>query len=196
MNDEKMIGKNIKCARLEKGLSQRKLANECGFSDTTLSGYENGRKIPNLITIAKIAQHLNVSIDRLYYGDEDNAFIDAVPDNGRKIVNAIYYLWSIGVIEYSEYPFSDISMSEYYNQGEPAGMFLLLRKFHKPIKRLLISLNEFQLNKETYQDGEKYLEMLLASVATEINNEIKCEEQIELERRKRMEKEYSHYFKE
>ena len=81
---EDSIGKNIKAVRLERELSQETLANACGFSNTTLSAYENGRKLPNLITIAKIAKQLNVSIERLYYGDENSAFIISAPDEGKK----------------------------------------------------------------------------------------------------------------
>lgn len=85
MNDyETMIGKNIKEVRNQRQLSQETLATACGFSNTTLSAYENGRKIPNLVTIAKIAKQLNVSIERLYYGDENNAFIISAPDEGKK----------------------------------------------------------------------------------------------------------------
>ena len=59
------IGKNIRIVRNEKGLSQEKLAQMCGFSNTTLSAYENSKKFPNLDTTATIARELNVSIERL-----------------------------------------------------------------------------------------------------------------------------------
>ena len=72
---EKKIGENIRDVRQEKKLSQDALAKKCGFSNTTLSSYENSRKIPSLSTIAKIAKNLDVSIERLYYGDDNNAFI-------------------------------------------------------------------------------------------------------------------------
>ena len=83
---EKNIGSNIREVRLERKLSQEKLADMCDFSNTTLSAYENSRKIPNLTTIAKIAKQLNVSIERLYYGDENSAFINSEPNEGKKIV--------------------------------------------------------------------------------------------------------------
>lgn len=87
---EEGIGKNIREVRLEHGLSQETLAEKCGFSNTTLSAYENSRKIPNLTTIAKIAKQLNVRIERLYYGDENSSFIESESDDGKKIVNSIY----------------------------------------------------------------------------------------------------------
>ena len=57
MNEfEIMIGKNIKEVRTQKELSQEVLAKKCGFSNTTLSSYENSRKIPSLTTIATIIE--------------------------------------------------------------------------------------------------------------------------------------------
>lgn len=169
---EELIGTNIREVRLERKLSQEALAKACGFSNTTLSAYENGRKTPSLTTIAKIAKELKVTIERLYYGDESSAFIISAPNEGRKIVNSIYYLWSEGIISYSENYISGMEFNEYHELNEPRGVFLHLESFSGPIKRLILSLNEFESKKETYQDQEKYLELLLSSVATEINNEI------------------------
>lgn len=174
-NYEAMIGKNIKDVRIQRELSQEALAASCGFSNTTLSAYENGRKIPNLVTIAKIAKQLNVSIERLYYGDENNAFIISAPDEGKKIVNSVYYLWKAGVISYYENLMSGgMSMNQYRQENEIQGVFVNIQKFHLQIKRLILSLNEFEQKKETYPDQEKYLEFLLSSVANEINNEIEA----------------------
>lgn len=174
MGVNQLIGKHIREVRLEKGLTQEKLAQMCGFSNTTLSAYENANKFPNLDTTAVIAEKLNVSIERLYYGDENNAFISAAPNYGRKIVNAIYFLWEAHIIEYYEnYMSGGIGMAV-YNSGserEPVGLMLNIKSHAKSIRRLVNSLNEYSKNMDTYPEPEKYLEMLLASVATEINNE-------------------------
>ena len=53
---EEKIGGNIREVRLQKRYSQEKLAGLCGISNTTLSAYENSKKIPNLTTVAKIAK--------------------------------------------------------------------------------------------------------------------------------------------
>ena len=120
---EKMIGKHIREVRLEKKLSQEALADKCGFSNTTLSSYENNRKTPSLSTIAKIAKKLGVSIERLYYGDENNAFIISEPDGGKKIVNSVYFLWKSGVIYYFENYMSGIISAEFLQSDEdPRGI--------------------------------------------------------------------------
>jgi len=177
MNYEEHIGENIKSVRVSQGLSQQAVADLCGFSNTILSQYENGKKTPNLVTTAKIAKALKVSIERLYYGDENNAFITSESDDGRKIVNSIYLLWSKGVITYYEnysYGYNPMmmAMQEYGEEIEKNGIYLFIREYHNPIRRLINSLNEFEQRKDTYPNPEAYLDMLFSSVASEINKEI------------------------
>ena len=75
-NNGEKIGINIREVRTGLGYSQDKLAKKCEMSSSTLSAYENSKKTPNLITIAKIAKALGVSIERLYYGDDSIAFVN------------------------------------------------------------------------------------------------------------------------
>ncbi|MBQ9815136.1 MAG: helix-turn-helix transcriptional regulator [Lachnospiraceae bacterium] len=169
--NEEIIGKNIREVRKQKGYSQEKLATLCGFSNTTLSAYEYSKKIPNLITIAKIAHSLNVSIERLFYGDDSKAFIEAESDLGRKIVNCIFFLWELGIIDYYEnYRYG--TPGEYYDEAEIVGIFLHIKRFSKSIKRLLYSLNDYKEKYQTYDSPEQYLEIILSSVAKEINDAI------------------------
>ena len=175
MDYEKEIGKNIREVRQSKGLSQQKLADLCEMSNTLISQYENGKKTPGLHTVATIARALETSIDRLYYGDENKAFINAAPDIGRRIVHSVYYLWSIGVIHYYERLF--VGGVPVYDKGktDKYGFFLEINHFSRQIKRLMDSLYIFENNKKTYSEPNKYLEMILSSVATEINDEIESE---------------------
>ena len=167
MKAEYNIGTNIREVRNGKRLSQEKLASKCGFSNTTLSQYENHKKTPNVTTLAKIAKALGVSIDRLYYGDEDKAFITSEPDVGMRIVNAIYLLWQEGVISSGE----DFFAVGFIQAGEhESSELLFLHKYQSQINRLIRSLEEFNRNKGTYEDPEKYIEILLASVAKDIND--------------------------
>ncbi len=173
---ERKIGSHIREVRLERKLSQEALAEMCGFSNTTLSSYENGRKTPSLDTIARIAKKLNVSIERLYYGNENISFIISEADEGRKIVNSVYFLWKSGVIYPMADPAPGISPFMLNRDDELHGFYLLINRFPLPIARLLKSLVEYQRNENTYTDPEQYLELLLSSVANEINGEIKKEE--------------------
>ena len=186
-NYESGIGGNIKEVRLGLGYSQEKLANMCEISNSTLSAYENSKKIPNLITIAKIAKALGVSIERLYYGDENISFVNTVPDEGRKIVNCVYVLWDLGVIHYFENFMSPGMSMGYPGEGERNGFFLDIARHPMSIRRLINSLNEYRSRENTYAEPEKYLEILLSSVATEINNEIEKDKEDEKMRKEKAE---------
>ena len=58
---------NEKLAQLRKknNLSQADLANELGFSSSTVAMWEIGKREPNITTIKKIAEYFDVSIDYL-----------------------------------------------------------------------------------------------------------------------------------
>jgi len=161
MKKQKYVGKNIREVRNEQGISQTTLADKCGFSNTTLSAYENGKKTPNLDTTALIAEKLGVSIERLYYGDDSKSFLNRAPDVGKKIANSLYYLWSNRVIWYD---------SAIYNNMVSTKMDLV--EHSGPVIRLLSRLNDFKGKEDTFPDPEAYIEMLLSSVASEINKEI------------------------
>jgi len=59
------FGKILKQLRQERNLSQRKLAEELGFSNQTVSFWEIGRREPDLDTLTKIADYFEVSTDFL-----------------------------------------------------------------------------------------------------------------------------------
>lgn len=168
-NDEEMVGKHIREARKKRGLSQVKLAKASDISSSTLSAYENSKKIPNLITSAKIARSLGVPIDWLYNGDESVAFINSSKDEGRKIVNCIHVLWELGVINY----YDDRSSGSFYGNtaygGSGSNCYLTITNYALPITRLIGRLNEYRENEDTYSEPEQFIEMQLASIATEIN---------------------------
>jgi len=61
-----MIGRNIRKLRLQKKLTQEKLARLSGISLNTLTKIESGfAKTPNIKTVVKISKALNVSLDKL-----------------------------------------------------------------------------------------------------------------------------------
>ncbi len=56
---------NLKNARITKGLSQKEVAEAVGVAKSTYSLYESGSREPNVQTIKKLADTLNVSADEL-----------------------------------------------------------------------------------------------------------------------------------
>lgn len=59
------IAENIKKKRIEKCFTQLELANRVGVSQGAIARFENGSKIPNLITGYYVAKALNCSLDEL-----------------------------------------------------------------------------------------------------------------------------------
>lgn len=65
---------NLKKIRLQKGLSQKDVAEQIGVANSTYSLYESGNREPNVQTIKKIADVLNTSADNLLGIDDFDSF--------------------------------------------------------------------------------------------------------------------------
>ncbi len=63
--DSRKIGQIIRALRKRRGLSQEVLSGLAGIARTHLTMIENGTKQPNLETLWKIAQALNISVGEL-----------------------------------------------------------------------------------------------------------------------------------
>ena len=71
------LGLQLRIARTERGLSLRELARRLGVSPSFLSQIENGKAQPSVATLYSMAQMLEVSIDHLFVGSEDEATVGA-----------------------------------------------------------------------------------------------------------------------
>jgi transcriptional regulator with XRE-family HTH domain len=61
MDMRKLVGRNVKRIRQEKGLTQEQLAELSGFSQQYISGLEQGRRNPTLVSLYELATALGVS---------------------------------------------------------------------------------------------------------------------------------------
>ena len=59
------FGKNINKYRIEKGLSQRDLAEETGISQQAISFWEQDKRTPNMDDCIKLANFYGISLDEL-----------------------------------------------------------------------------------------------------------------------------------
>lgn len=59
------FAENLKKVRLEKGLSQQKLADWLKVAQSTIGMWETGRRVPSLNELTRIAQLLDITISRL-----------------------------------------------------------------------------------------------------------------------------------
>ena len=60
-----MLGKNVKEFRLEKGLTQKELAEKIGVTQGTIHFWEQGINEPTSGYLVKLADFFNISIDEL-----------------------------------------------------------------------------------------------------------------------------------
>lgn len=60
-----LLGKNIKALRLETGISQRKLGEELGVCNQTVSFWESGQREPDVDALIALAKFFEVTVDYL-----------------------------------------------------------------------------------------------------------------------------------
>jgi transcriptional regulator with XRE-family HTH domain len=61
MDMRKLVGRNVERLRRAKGMTQEQLAERSGFSQQYISGLENGRRNPTVVTLYEIATALDVT---------------------------------------------------------------------------------------------------------------------------------------
>ncbi len=60
MDMRKLVGRNVGRIRREKGLTQEQFAEISGFSQQYISGLEQGRRNPTVVTLYELATALGV----------------------------------------------------------------------------------------------------------------------------------------
>lgn len=60
MNDVELFGCRVRALRLERGLTQERLAGRAELTTGFVNHIERGRKVPSLTTIIKLARALDV----------------------------------------------------------------------------------------------------------------------------------------
>ena len=58
MDMRKLVGRNVERLRRARGMTQEQLAERSGFSQQYISGLENGRRNPTVVTLYEIATAL------------------------------------------------------------------------------------------------------------------------------------------
>lgn len=88
--DKEIIGKKIKQIRIEKGFSQEKLSEKIDISPRHMCTIENGNSFPSIETFVKIAEILEIDI---------NKFFNLTPQNNDLLRNDIYNLIQTSTIQ-------------------------------------------------------------------------------------------------
>ena len=61
MDMRKLVGRNVRAARDERGMTQERLAEVSGFSQQYISDLERGRRNPTIVSLYELAQALSVT---------------------------------------------------------------------------------------------------------------------------------------
>jgi transcriptional regulator with XRE-family HTH domain len=71
MDMRRLVGRNVKRIRLEKGLTQEQFAERSGFTQQYVSGLERGRRNPTIVTLYELSQALGVEHVALVVPDDE-----------------------------------------------------------------------------------------------------------------------------
>ena len=88
VDNERAFCDVFKELRLEKGLSQEKIANELDVSQSLIGNWETYRSTPSPELLEYIADYFDVSVDYLIGRTSDRRYYKS--DENRKIVNMLY----------------------------------------------------------------------------------------------------------
>ena len=83
------FGEQLRSARETKGLTQKTLADRLYVSRQTISNWERGERYPDIVTLKKISQLLEVSLDDLLSGKEMVKVVEKKPVIENKLVNGL-----------------------------------------------------------------------------------------------------------
>jgi transcriptional regulator with XRE-family HTH domain len=61
MDMRKLVGRNVRAARADSGMTQEKLAEISGFSQQYISDLERGRRNPTIVSLYELARALGTS---------------------------------------------------------------------------------------------------------------------------------------
>ena len=104
------IGCKIKAARIEKKLTQEQVAELLGVSRQTISNWENEKSYPDIISVIKMSECYDVSLDYLLKGEQKmKSYYDYLEEstnvvksnaNRNKIITILSYLliWAFAMI--------------------------------------------------------------------------------------------------
>lgn len=143
------IGKNIKKARKEKGLTQKELGDRLGVKQATISMFEKDQTNIKYVTVKKIADAIGVPVSELY-DDEFAGFskklYEHYKDNDVDLV--MLNLKTCGF--YFIGKFGELLIIEEYNTGKRYG---LTNKDYDQLNNTVLEFFNFSLH-QTIKDKE------------------------------------------
>ena len=95
---EQIIAQNLIDLRKSKKLKQSELSEAIGYSDKTISRWENGSTMPDVSTLVKLAEFYNVSLEDLINENATAKAEDNKKNNNREDIINFYSMIGLGVL--------------------------------------------------------------------------------------------------
>ena len=101
------IGKKLKNARVQSGMTQENVAEKINVSRQTISNWENEKSYPDIISVIELSNLYSISLDDLLKGDEkmiehleESTNVVKSNANRNKIITILSYMlvWAIAMI--------------------------------------------------------------------------------------------------
>lgn len=156
---DEQLGKRIRKARSDAGLSQKSFCEKIGISQTQLSGYETGHRNPGLHTLVKMSNLLKVSLDYLCCGEEKSNGKNAKSiKKGELITKSLLTLRENGIVFVESSNNFNISNIVFYNY-----------EVEQTYIKLFDDIDYLEKNIQTYSDPISFREQLINSAANKID---------------------------
>lgn len=87
------IGKKLKNARMQSGLTQENVAEKINVSRQTISNWENEKSYPDIISVIQLSNLYSISLDVLLKGDEK--MIEHLEESTNVVKSNQKLIWAI-----------------------------------------------------------------------------------------------------
>ena len=97
------IEKKLKDARVQAGLTQEQVAEKVMVSRQTISNWENGKSLPDIVSIISLSDLYQISLDDLLKGDKKmtekiEKDVKVAKDNKRLIITTALIFFVVGIV--------------------------------------------------------------------------------------------------
>ena len=148
------IADKLRTLRLRRSMGLAQLADHTGLSSAMLSRLENGRLVPTLPTLTRIALVFNVGLDYFFSDPRKRHVVAVVRGNERKVFpsdpKSTHVPWHF---ESLDFPVNERKMSGYLAHFHPVPPDLLVPHYHQGVELLYLIEGrlEMKIGVETFQ---------------------------------------------
>ncbi len=95
---EQIISQNLITLRKNKNLKQSDLSNAIGYSDKTISRWENGTSLPDISTLVKLADFYGISVEDLINENATEKYLEKKEKKNQEEIVNFYSLMGLGIL--------------------------------------------------------------------------------------------------